>query len=163
VRRVQCLAAAVANLTLLAANSDALSVPGSGWPLMLLVPLLTLSGLLSPFGLTLFVLRPAVHRPASPSNRPDRLVANTLLSAALLAALAWLGACLVWLALWLPIVALVYVWGPSNEPGGWLLAVPVLGIAGMPLALWVCWEARPRVARLSSFWRKHGHNGLSSS
>jgi Transposase DDE domain/Transposase domain (DUF772) len=57
-----CLAAAVANLTLLAANSDTLSVPGSGWPLMLLVPLLTLSGLLSPFGLTLFVLRPAVHR-----------------------------------------------------------------------------------------------------
>ena len=56
-----CLAAAVANLTLLAANSDALSVAGSGWPLMLSVPLLTLSGLLSPFGLTLFVLRPAVH------------------------------------------------------------------------------------------------------
>jgi hypothetical protein len=49
-----CLAAAVANLTLLAANSDALSVPGSGWPLTLLLPLLTLSRPLSPFGLTLF-------------------------------------------------------------------------------------------------------------
>src|SRR5881398_3583115 len=56
-----CLAAAVANLTLLAANSDALSVTGSAWPLMLLLPLLTLSTLLSPFGLTLFVLRPAVR------------------------------------------------------------------------------------------------------
>jgi len=57
-----CLAAAVANLTLLAAKSDALSVTGSAWPLMLLLPLLTLSSLLSPFGLTLFVLRPAVRR-----------------------------------------------------------------------------------------------------
>jgi len=81
-----CLAAAVANLTLLAPNSDVPSETGSGWPLMLLVPLLTLSGLPSPFGLTLF--RPSTSsspRPPSPSNRPDRLVSNTPLSATLLA------------------------------------------------------------------------------
>lgn len=80
-----CLAAAVANLTLLAATSEALSVTGSngvGWSLMLPLALLTLSSLLLSFGLAVLVNPHSAHfdqlippivpivRPLTPRCRP---------------------------------------------------------------------------------------------
>jgi len=80
-----CLAAAVANLTLLAATSNAVSVSGSealGWPLMLLAAILGLSSLLLGFGLAAPVIGHSAHhdrlihlivpilRPLTPSSRP---------------------------------------------------------------------------------------------
>jgi len=55
-----CLAAAVANLTLLAATSNAVSVSGSealGWSLMILAAILSLSSLLLGFGLAALIIR----------------------------------------------------------------------------------------------------------
>jgi transposase len=80
-----CLAAAVANLTLLAATSKALSASGtatSGWSVMVLAAMLTLSSLVSGFGLAVVVIhyfghfgpliRPMVTnvRPLTPPSRP---------------------------------------------------------------------------------------------
>jgi len=76
-----CLAAAVANLTLLAATSTALSVPGgdvAGWLLTLLALMLTLSSLLSAVGLAALRIHQSVHpghffptvRPQLPPSRP---------------------------------------------------------------------------------------------
>jgi len=59
-----CLAAAVANLTLLATTSNALSVGGSealGWLLMILAAILSLNGLLLGFGLAALVNRHQAH------------------------------------------------------------------------------------------------------
>ena len=59
-----CLAAAVANLTLLATGSHALSPTDSvavGWSLMLLAATLTLTRLLSDFGLAVLVIRHSGH------------------------------------------------------------------------------------------------------
>src|SRR5216684_7456107 len=80
-----CLASAVANLTLLAATSNAVSVSGSealGWPLMILVALLSLHSLLLGFGLAALVIRHSAHhdklihslvpivQPLTPPSRP---------------------------------------------------------------------------------------------
>ena len=76
-----CLAAAVANLTLLAATSTPWSTPGgnvAGSSLMLLAVILTLSSLLSAFGLAVLLIRQSVHpghffptiRPQLPPSRP---------------------------------------------------------------------------------------------
>jgi hypothetical protein len=80
-----CLAAAVANLTLLAATSTALSVGGSeglGWSLMLLAFILSLSSLLLGLGLAALVIRHSAHldqlihpmvsivQPLTPPSRP---------------------------------------------------------------------------------------------
>jgi transposase len=59
-----CLAAAVANLTLLAARSNAVSVSGSeayGGSLMILAAMMSLSGLLSGFGIAALVIRHSAH------------------------------------------------------------------------------------------------------
>ncbi len=59
-----CLAAAVANLTLLVATSNALSVSSSdalGWSLMILAAILSLSSLLLGFGLAALVIRHSTH------------------------------------------------------------------------------------------------------
>src|SRR6266702_656433 len=59
-----CLAAAVANLTLLAATSVASSASGLetlGWPLMILTALLSLSSLLFGFGLAALVIHHSAH------------------------------------------------------------------------------------------------------
>ena len=59
-----CLAAAVANLTLLAATSDMVSVSDSealGWSLMLLAFILSLSSLLLGLGLAALVIRHSAH------------------------------------------------------------------------------------------------------
>jgi len=80
-----CLAAAVANLTLLAATSVASSASGLetlGWPLMILTALLSLSSLLFGFGLAALVIHHSAHldqlmhpnipilRPLTPPSRP---------------------------------------------------------------------------------------------
>ncbi len=80
-----CLAAAVANLTLLAATSNAVSVSGSealGWSLMILAAILSLSSLLLGFRLAALVIRHSAHldqlihpivpivQPLTPSSRP---------------------------------------------------------------------------------------------
>jgi hypothetical protein len=80
-----CLAAAVANLTLLAATSNALSVGGSealGWSLMLLAFILSLSSLLLGLGFAALVIRHSAHldqlihpmvpivQPLTPPSRP---------------------------------------------------------------------------------------------
>ncbi len=80
-----CLAAAVANLTLLAATSVASSASGLetlGWPLMILTALLSLSSLLLGFGLAALVIHHSAHldqlmhpnipilRPLTPPSRP---------------------------------------------------------------------------------------------
>jgi len=80
-----CLAAAVANLTLLAATSNAVSVSGLdalGWSLMLLAAILSLSSLLLGFGLAPLVFRHSAHhdklihslvpivQPLTPPSRP---------------------------------------------------------------------------------------------
>ena len=80
-----CLAAAVANLTLLAATSSALSVSGSealGWSMMIFAGMLSLSNLLLGLGLTALVIRDSAHldqlihpmvpivRPLAPPSRP---------------------------------------------------------------------------------------------
>ncbi len=80
-----CLAAAVANLTLLAATSVASSasdVETLGWPLMILTALLSLSSLLFGFGLAALVIHHSAHldqlmhpnipilRPLTPPSRP---------------------------------------------------------------------------------------------
>ena len=76
-----CLAAAVANLTLLAATSTALSTPAgnaAAWLLGLLALMLTLCSLLSTFGLAALMIRRPVHAvalsvpysPASHFNYP---------------------------------------------------------------------------------------------
>ncbi len=80
-----CLAAAVANLTLLAATSNAVSVSGSealGWSLMLLAFILSLSSSLLGLGLAALVIRHAAHldqlihpmvpivQPLTPPSRP---------------------------------------------------------------------------------------------
>ena len=59
-----CMAAAVANLTLLAATSTALSTPAgdaAAWLLRLLALMLTLSSLLSIFGFAALMIRRPVH------------------------------------------------------------------------------------------------------
>jgi len=59
-----CLAAAVANLTLLVATSNAVSVSSSdalGWSLMILAAILSLSSLLLGFGLAALVIRHSTH------------------------------------------------------------------------------------------------------
>jgi transposase len=59
-----CLAAAVANLTLLAATSNAVSVSGSealGWSLMILAAMLSLSSLLLGFALAALLIRHCAH------------------------------------------------------------------------------------------------------
>jgi hypothetical protein len=59
-----CLVAAVANLTLLAATSNAVSVSGSaafGWSMMLFAAMLSLSTLLLGFGLAALVIRHSAH------------------------------------------------------------------------------------------------------
>src|SRR5712692_8956828 len=81
-----CLAAAVANLTLLAATSNASSVSGSealGWSLTILAALLSLSSLLFGFGLAAFLIRHSAHldqlihpmvpivQPLTPPSRPN--------------------------------------------------------------------------------------------
>ena len=80
-----CLAAAVANLTLLAATSNALSVRGSvvlTAPVVILAAIMILSSLLLGFGLAVLVIRHSTHhdklihpmvpivRPLTPSSRP---------------------------------------------------------------------------------------------
>jgi hypothetical protein len=76
-----CLAAAVANLTLLAATSTALSAPGgdvAGRSITLLALMLTLSSLLSTVGLATLLIRRSIHpghffptvRPQLPPSRP---------------------------------------------------------------------------------------------
>jgi transposase len=73
-----CLAAAVANLTLLAATSNALAVSGSdalGWSLAIVAAVLRLSDLLLGFGTAALVIRHSVHldqlvHPIVPSLRP---------------------------------------------------------------------------------------------
>ena len=80
-----CLAAAVANLTLVAATSNALSMSGSEglpWSLVILAALLSHSSLLLGFGLAAFVIRHSAHldqlihpmvpiiRPLTPTSRP---------------------------------------------------------------------------------------------
>ncbi len=80
-----CLAAAVANLTLLAAASNASSVSGSealGWSLMILAALLSLSSLLLGFAFAPLFIRHSAHvdqlihhrvpivRPLTPPSRP---------------------------------------------------------------------------------------------
>jgi Transposase DDE domain len=80
-----CLAAAVANLTLLAATSVASSVSGLetlGWPLVILTALLSLSSLLLGFALAALVIHHSAHldqlmpptvpilRPLTPPSRP---------------------------------------------------------------------------------------------
>jgi hypothetical protein len=79
-----CLAAAVANLTLLVATSDALSISGSeavSWSRVMLAPLLSLTSMLG-FGLTALDTRYAAHldqliysfvsiiRSLTPASRP---------------------------------------------------------------------------------------------
>ena len=76
-----CLAAAVANLTLLAATSTTLPAPAgsvASWSLMLLAVMLTLSSLISAFGLAALLIRQSVPlatlfstiRPELPPSRP---------------------------------------------------------------------------------------------
>ncbi len=80
-----CLAAAVANLTLLAATSNAVSMSGSeafGWSLMLPAFILSLSSLLLGLGLAALVIRHSAHleklihplipivQPLTPPSRP---------------------------------------------------------------------------------------------
>ena len=80
-----CLAAAVANLTLLAATSDTVSVSDSealGWSLMLLAFILSLSSLFLGVRLAALVIRHSAHldqllhpmvpivRPLAPPSRP---------------------------------------------------------------------------------------------
>jgi hypothetical protein len=76
-----CLAAAVANLTLLAATSTALSAPGgdvAARSITLLALMLTLSSLLSTVGLATLLIRRSIHpghffpavRPQLPPSRP---------------------------------------------------------------------------------------------
>jgi hypothetical protein len=82
-----CLAAAVANLTLLAATSTAVSAPGgdaAGWPLRLLALVLTLGSLLSAFALAALMLRPSrSRRPHYPPHAPRSTTSTTPFSAGL--------------------------------------------------------------------------------